>query len=134
MRLNDDCTEITNRLLALKQPNAGLAFRIRNYRYNNAVLQRLPKSLRSPYRDLMIKAKLLEAPIFPYEQNGQQAKAYTTNNFINYFFNNRVSSVLNDDHALIVDFRSDVIINICNLCKRRQYINLRNRSRGRQYP
>lgn len=67
----------------LKRPNLSLAFRIRNYRLNNAVIQRLHGNFRRNFRSFTIKAGLLEPPIYPFEQQGQQDEPVTTNKYVN---------------------------------------------------
>ncbi len=85
--------DITTALLALKQPNQSTAFRVRTYRFNNALLQRAPHNLKYRLRDASIKAKLLEPAIFPYEQEGKQAKPVTTNSYVNRIILNQLASL-----------------------------------------
>lgn len=74
---------ITNKFAKLKQPDFHMAFRVRTYRLNNAVIQRLHGKLRHGFRNFEIKAGLLEPPIYPFEQDGHQDEARTTNKYIN---------------------------------------------------
>lgn len=74
---------ICNRLIKLKQPPAGLSFRLRNYRISNAAIQRLPKSLKTTVRHLAVKTKILEPAVYDFEQEGRQATPYNTNQFVN---------------------------------------------------
>lgn len=67
----------------LKQPDRHMAFRVRTYRVNNAIIQRLHGNLRRNFRNFEIKAGILEPPIYPFEQDGQQDEPRTTNKFIN---------------------------------------------------
>ena len=67
----------------LKQPNHFMAFRVRTYRLNNAIIQRLHGRLRRGFRNFEIKAGLLEPPIYPFEQDGQQDEPQATNKYIN---------------------------------------------------
>ena len=67
----------------LKKPNLSLGFRIRTYRLNNAIIQRLHGNFRRNFRSFEIKAGILEPPIYPFEQDGQQDEPFTTNKYIN---------------------------------------------------
>lgn len=67
----------------LKQPDRHMAFRVRTYRLNNAVIQRLHGKLRRGFRNFEIKTGILEPPIYPFEQDGQQDEPRTTNKYIN---------------------------------------------------
>ena len=67
----------------LKSPDRHMAFRVRTYRLNNAVIQRLHGGLRRNFRSFTIKAGILEPPIYPFEQDGQQDEPCTTNKYIN---------------------------------------------------
>ncbi|MBR3163832.1 DegT/DnrJ/EryC1/StrS family aminotransferase [Candidatus Saccharibacteria bacterium] len=67
---------------SLPAPSSSLAFRLKTYRYQNAVLQRLPHSVRPSLRNFLIKAKLLEPAIYPEEQEGQQASPVASNQFV----------------------------------------------------
>ena len=58
-------------------------FRVRTYRLNNAIIQRLHGNLRRNFRNFEIKAGILEPPIYPFEQDGQQDEPRTTNKYIN---------------------------------------------------
>lgn len=70
-------------LLSLPAPNPATALRVRIYRPLNAVLQRLPQSMKGSTRQLATKLGLLEAAIFSYEQEGKQASPVSTNLFVN---------------------------------------------------
>ncbi len=67
----------------LKQPDFHMNFRVRTYRLNNAIIQRLHGNLRRNFRNFEIKAGILEPPIYPFEQDGQQDEPRTTNKYIN---------------------------------------------------
>jgi len=67
----------------LKKPDFHLGFRVRTYRLNNAIIQRLHGNLRRKFRNFEIKAGLLEPPIYPFEQDGQQDEPRLTNKYIN---------------------------------------------------
>lgn len=67
----------------LKKPDMHMGFRVRTYRLNNAIIQRLRGNLRHNFRNFEIKAGILEPPIYPFEQDGQQDEPRTTNKYIN---------------------------------------------------
>jgi len=67
----------------LKSPDRHMAFRVRTYRLNNAIIQRLHGNFRRNFRSFTIKAGILEPPIYPFEQDGQQDEPQTTNKYIN---------------------------------------------------
>lgn len=75
--------EIVSKLKNLKAPDRHMAFRVRTYRINNAVIQRLHGNFRRNFRSFTIKAGILEPPIYPFEQDGQQDEPRTTNKYIN---------------------------------------------------
>lgn len=74
---------INEKFSKLKSPDRHMAFRVRTYRLNNAVIQRLHGGLRRNFRSFTIKAGILEPPIYPFEQDGQQDEPCTTNKYIN---------------------------------------------------
>ena len=75
--------QIKARFKALKRPGPSTGFRVRTYRVNNAVIQRLRGNLRKNLRSFEIKTGILEPPIQPCEQDGLQGKPYLTNTYIN---------------------------------------------------
>ena len=74
---------IVEKFNKLKAPNFHINFRVRTYRLNNAIIQRLHGNLRRNFRSFEIKAGILEPPIYPFEQDGQQDEPLTTNKYIN---------------------------------------------------
>lgn len=74
---------IIKKLDELPKPNKALAFRIRNYKISNGILQRTHGNLKNKLRNLEIKTKLLEPAVYPFEQEARQADPCTTNNYIN---------------------------------------------------
>ena len=74
---------IVEKFKRLKSPDRHMAFRVRTYRANNAIIQRLRGKLRHGFREFEIKAGILEPPIYPFEQDGQQDEPQTTNSYIN---------------------------------------------------
>ncbi|MBR6097446.1 DegT/DnrJ/EryC1/StrS family aminotransferase [Candidatus Saccharibacteria bacterium] len=75
--------KICSYLITLKQPEAALSFRVRTYRFNNSIIQHLPRPLKNPIRNFAIKTKLLEPAVYDYEQEGRQASPRTTNEYVN---------------------------------------------------
>ena len=75
--------QLTQRFEQLKKPGLGMGFRLRTYRVNNAIIQRLRGNLRKNFRSFEIKAGILEPPIYPYEQDGRQGKPLQTNKYVN---------------------------------------------------
>ncbi len=75
--------QLTASLLALPQPNPMTEIRLRSYRVNNAVLQRMPASIKPTARNISIKAKILEPPISYIEQEGKQGKALAPTLWVN---------------------------------------------------
>jgi len=74
---------INEKFALLKKPDLHMGFRVRTYRLNNAIIQRLHGRLRHGFRNFEIKAGILEPPIYPFEQDGQQDEPQTTNKYIN---------------------------------------------------
>lgn len=74
---------ITTRLKNLPKPDRSMNFRMRTYRYNNAVLQRLPSGIKQNLRNFEIKTGILEPAIYPFEQEAKQDQSQTTNSYIN---------------------------------------------------
>ena len=75
--------KITEKLRELRGPDRAMAFRMRTYRTNNAVLQRLPSRLKSGLRNIEIKTGILEPAVYPFEQEAHQDEPRTTNLFVN---------------------------------------------------
>lgn len=94
--------KICSYLITLKQPESALSFRIRTYRFNNAVIQHMPQPLKNPIRNLAIKTKLLEPAVYEYEQEGRQASPRTTNEFVNNTILKALPSLKNNyDHRRV---------------------------------
>lgn len=74
---------VTANLLALPHPTPMAEVRVRSYRFNNAILQRMPASLKPAVRSTAIKAKILEPPISYIEQEGKQGRAYAPTLWVN---------------------------------------------------
>ena len=75
--------KIVESLEKLPAPDKALGFRVRTYRYNNAVLQRLPSRLKHGLRKFETKIGLLEPAIYPFEQDGHQDAPLASNKYIN---------------------------------------------------
>ena len=74
---------IIEKFSMLKTPDRQMAFRMRTYRVNNAVIQRLHGKPRQILRNFEIKTGLLEPAIYPFEQDGHQDEPRKTNKYIN---------------------------------------------------
>ncbi len=61
---------IVARLEALAAPGPRLAFAARTYRYQLALLNRLPRGIGAPVRKALVKAKIFEPPVAPSEIQG----------------------------------------------------------------
>ncbi|WP_291377706.1 DegT/DnrJ/EryC1/StrS family aminotransferase [Demequina sp.] len=66
---------IVDRLLALKNPSPRLALAARTYRYQLAVLNRLPRGLSRRLRALLTATSVLAPPVAPAEREGRLAHA-----------------------------------------------------------
>ena len=75
--------DIITALLDLPEPPTSLNLKIRTYRAQNAVIQRLPGNLKGGVRSALLKAHVFEPAVSAIEQEADQGKAYTTNEFIN---------------------------------------------------
>jgi dTDP-4-amino-4,6-dideoxygalactose transaminase len=64
---------IIDRLSELKAPGSRLAFAARTYRYQLAVLNRLPRGLSRRLRGLLTKTGILAPPVAPSEREGRLA-------------------------------------------------------------
>ena len=75
--------DIITALLDLPEPPTSLNLKIRTYRTQNAIIQRLPGNLKGGVRSALLKAHVFEPAVSAIEQEADQGKAYTTNEFIN---------------------------------------------------
>ena len=75
--------KLRQKLSNLKSPGPATAMRIRLYRAENAILQRLPQNLKKPLRHSLTSAKLFEPAILPMEQNGKQPQPLASNSYVN---------------------------------------------------
>ena len=91
--------EICAQLINLKQPSSSLSFRIRTYRAQNSIIQRLPRPIKTPVRNLAIKLKMLEPSVYEYEQEGRQATPCATNEYVNNVILKQLNTLrLNYEH------------------------------------
>lgn len=74
---------IVKYLTTLPEPTKSLAFRIKHYRFNNAILQRTPANIRPTLRHIAASLKILEPAVQHFEQSAKQSDPYTTNEFVN---------------------------------------------------
>lgn len=80
---------ITNKLLSLPDAPRTLDLKIRAYRTQNAILQRLPNSMKNSFRDAMVKTKTFEPAVQPFEQAADQGKSYNITSYAaNIIMNN----------------------------------------------
>lgn len=79
-KLYDD---IISSLLDLPEPNFSLNLKIRSYRTENAIIQRLPGPLKNGTRSALLKMHAFEPAVSAIEQEADQGKAYNTNEFVN---------------------------------------------------
>ncbi len=75
--------DIVSALLDLPEPTVGMDLKIRSYRTENAVIQRLPGALKTGVRSALLKMHAFEPAVSAIEQEADQGKAYTTNEYIN---------------------------------------------------
>ena len=75
--------QICVKLGQLKEPGHLLNLRVKNYRFHNGVLQRMPQFIKPSFRSLQIKLGLLEPAVYPFEQEAQQDEPKNTNTFVN---------------------------------------------------
>lgn len=69
---------IVTRLRALAAPGPRLAFAARTYRYQLALLNRLPRGIGAPVRRGLVKAKIFEPAVAPSETRGLLAHTSVT--------------------------------------------------------
>jgi dTDP-4-amino-4,6-dideoxygalactose transaminase len=74
---------IVDKFKKLKQPDKAMSFRMRTYRYNNAIVQRFHGNMKQKVKNFSTKIGLLEPAIYPFEQDGHQDESRTTNKYIN---------------------------------------------------
>lgn len=75
--------EIVSALINLPEPPASLSLKIRSYRSQNAVIQRLPGSLKYGARSALLKIHAFEPAVSATEQEANQSNPYATNEFVN---------------------------------------------------
>ena len=72
-----------NIMLRASKETRARNLKIRTYRTQNAIIQRLPGNLKGGVRSALLKAHVFEPAVSAIEQEADQGKAYTTNEFIN---------------------------------------------------
>ena len=75
--------DIVSALLNLPEPTAALSLKIRSYRTENAIIQRLPGALKTGTRSALLKIHAFEPAVSAVEQEADQGKPYNTNEYVN---------------------------------------------------
>ena len=73
--------KIIDHLLNLKETPRSLDLKIRAYRGQNAVLQRVPNRMQNHLRNFLLKTKTYEPAVTPMEQNAKQLPSYAITEF-----------------------------------------------------
>ena len=73
--------KIVDHLLNLKEAPKSLDLKIRAYRGENAVLQRIPNRMQNGFRNFLLKTKTYEPAVTPMEQNASQLPSYAITEF-----------------------------------------------------
>ena len=74
--------KITHDLIELPEPPRSLDLKIRAYRAENAVLQRVPNAMKNGFRNLLLKTNTFEPAVTPQEQNATQAPEYAITDYV----------------------------------------------------
>ena len=72
---------ITKKLIDLPEPPRSLDLKIKAYRTENAVLQRVPNGMKNGFRNFLLKTKTYEPAVTPMEQKGTQAPSYAITDY-----------------------------------------------------
>ncbi len=72
---------IVHDLINLPAAPRSLDLKIRAYRAQNALLQRVPNQLKGNFRDFLLKTKTYEPAVTPLEQSASQAPSYAITDF-----------------------------------------------------
>ena len=73
--------KIVENLLNLKEAPKSLDLKIKVYRGENAVLQRIPNRIQNGFRNFLLKTKAYEPAVTPMEQQGKQLPSYAITEF-----------------------------------------------------
>jgi dTDP-4-amino-4,6-dideoxygalactose transaminase len=73
--------KITKKLIDLPEAPRSLDLKIKAYRTENAVLQRIPNGMKNGFRNFLLKTKTYEPAVTPIEQKGSQAPAYAITDY-----------------------------------------------------
>ena len=73
--------KIVNHLLNLKEAPKSLDLKIKAYRGENAVLQRIPSRMQNGFRNFLLKTKTYEPAVTPMEQQAKQLPSYAITEF-----------------------------------------------------
>ncbi len=74
--------KITTDLINLPEVPRSLDLKIKAYRTENAILQRLPNRFKGSFRDLLLKTNIYEPAVVPMEQKGKQSKPYAITDYV----------------------------------------------------
>ena len=74
--------KIVDHLLNLKETPRSLDLKIRAYRGENAVLQRIPNRMQNGFRNFLLKTKAYEPAVTPMEQQCKQLPSYAITDFV----------------------------------------------------
>jgi dTDP-4-amino-4,6-dideoxygalactose transaminase len=73
--------KIVNHLLNLKEVPRSLDLKIKAYRGENAILQRIPNRMQNGFRNFLLKTKAYEPAVTPMEQRANQLPSYAITEF-----------------------------------------------------
>ena len=73
--------KIVDHLLNLKEAPKSLDLKIKAYRGENAVLQRIPSRMQNGFRNFLLKTKTYEPAVTPMEQQAKQLPSYAITEF-----------------------------------------------------
>jgi len=73
--------KIINHLLNLKEVPRSLDLKIKAYRGENAILQRIPNRMQNGFRNFLLKTKAYEPAVTPMEQRANQLPSYAITEF-----------------------------------------------------
>lgn len=87
---------ITSRLINLPEVPRSLDLKIRAYRTQNAVLQRVPNAMKSGFRNILLKTKTFEPAVKPLEQAADQDIEYAITPFVSETILKNITSLPSD--------------------------------------
>ena len=72
---------IVKKLIDLPEAPRSLDLKIKAYRGENAILQRVPNGMKNGFRNFLLKTKTYEPAVTPMEQKGTQAPSYAITDY-----------------------------------------------------